>query len=169
MSRRVEGAFRSPTTTTTCPWWRISRASPWRTRISSGSTTVLDKLRNLNSNSRWLFLQSSFKIHLLSLHCVSRSRCVCDRQRWAYAVSVRTSAMMRTYESFSEVWTKKCFGYVVADLPNWTASLPQIRARYEFFSFWQFLCSCGKELRMSTGRPGFTSQARRFNFWRNGN
>jgi hypothetical protein len=37
-------------------------------------------------------------------------------QRWAYAVSVRTSALLLIYKLIAKVRTKKSCGYAVADL-----------------------------------------------------
>ncbi len=59
-----------------------------------------------------------------------------SRQRWASAIEVRNSAILRTTKSIAELRTKKSFGTAVADLQNLTSAIPQLSAiSYQFRYF----------------------------------
>jgi hypothetical protein len=49
-------------------------------------------------------------------------------QRWASAILVRNSAILRTSKSIAELRTKKGYGTAIADLQNLTSASPQLSA-----------------------------------------
>jgi hypothetical protein len=49
-----------------------------------------------------------------------------NKQRWATATLVHTSAILRTTGSIAELRTKKSCGTAIADLQNWTSEIPQL-------------------------------------------
>jgi hypothetical protein len=53
---------------------------------------------------------------------------ICHIQRWASAILVRTSAILRTTKSIAELRTKKSCGSAIADLQNLTSAIPQLSA-----------------------------------------
>ncbi len=58
-------------------------------------------------------------------------------QRWASAILVRNSAILRTSKSIAESRTKKGCGTAIADLQKLTAAIPQLSAvsgQFRYFS-----------------------------------
>jgi hypothetical protein len=57
------------------------------------------------------------------------------QQRWASAILVRTSAILRTTKTIAELRTKRSCGTAIADLQNLTSAIPQLSAVSGQFSY----------------------------------